>query len=236
MKSVSSFSSIDNNLQFKKNWKTPTYPILKFYVIEKHTYFFFFLLYIFTLISGRPPKTRSPNNSIPSTPESTENHNINGMSRPNNVIIAALSGIFSFTYKLVYTFEVIYICSFTNKFKKALFWQDAHDDFCGVCNQSGQLLLCDTCSKVYHLQCLDPPLSEIPDGRWCCPKCQVITEIMCLSSFIPFSECIIFSTIKTLNKSVNIFIGCYFHIYENIRNVKITNGCDISQVINFMRF
>ncbi|XP_022309941.1 PHD finger protein 21A-like [Crassostrea virginica] len=82
---------------------------------------------------GRPPKTRSPNNSIPSTPESTENHNINGMSRPNN---------------------------------------DAHDDFCGVCNQSGQLLLCDTCSKVYHLQCLDPPLSEIPDGRWCCPKCQ----------------------------------------------------------------
>lgn len=52
-------------------------------------------------------------------------------------------------------------------------FQDVHDDFCGVCNQSGQLLLCDTCSKVYHLQCLDPPLSAIPEGRWSCPKCQV---------------------------------------------------------------
>ncbi|XP_062591145.1 PHD finger protein 21A-like isoform X1 [Saccostrea cucullata] len=49
---------------------------------------------------------------------------------------------------------------------------DVHDDFCAVCNQSGQLLLCDTCSKVFHLQCLDPPLSEIPDGRWSCQKCQ----------------------------------------------------------------
>lgn len=52
--------------------------------------------------------------------------------------------------------------------------QDIHEDFCAVCGLMGQLLLCDTCSKVYHLQCLEPPLPCVPEGRWSCPKCQVI--------------------------------------------------------------
>uniref|UniRef100_A0A1A8CSS8 PHD finger protein 21Ab n=1 Tax=Nothobranchius kadleci TaxID=1051664 RepID=A0A1A8CSS8_NOTKA len=32
--------------------------------------------------------------------------------------------------------------------------------------------MCDTCSRVYHLDCLDPPLKTIPKGMWICPKCQ----------------------------------------------------------------
>ncbi|XP_049578040.1 PHD finger protein 21A isoform X2 [Syngnathus scovelli] len=38
--------------------------------------------------------------------------------------------------------------------------------------RSGQLLMCDTCSRVYHLDCLEPPLKSIPKGMWICPKCQ----------------------------------------------------------------
>ncbi|MBN3320728.1 PF21A protein, partial [Atractosteus spatula] len=49
---------------------------------------------------------------------------------------------------------------------------DIHEDFCTVCRRSGQLLMCDTCSRVYHLDCLDPPLKAIPKGMWICPKCQ----------------------------------------------------------------
>ncbi|XP_017562173.1 PHD finger protein 21A isoform X2 [Pygocentrus nattereri] len=49
---------------------------------------------------------------------------------------------------------------------------DIHEDFCTVCRRSGQLLMCDTCSRVYHLDCLDPPLKNIPKGMWICPKCQ----------------------------------------------------------------
>uniref|UniRef100_A0A674D3A0 PHD finger protein 21A n=1 Tax=Salmo trutta TaxID=8032 RepID=A0A674D3A0_SALTR len=49
---------------------------------------------------------------------------------------------------------------------------DIHEDFCTVCRLSGQLLMCDTCSRVYHLDCLDPPLITIPKGMWICPKCQ----------------------------------------------------------------
>ncbi|XP_071200323.1 PHD finger protein 21A-like isoform X2 [Salvelinus alpinus] len=49
---------------------------------------------------------------------------------------------------------------------------DIHEDFCTVCRRSGQLLMCDTCSCVYHLDCLDPPLKTIPKGMWICPKCH----------------------------------------------------------------
>ncbi|KAA8578044.1 hypothetical protein FQN60_000107 [Etheostoma spectabile] len=49
---------------------------------------------------------------------------------------------------------------------------DIHEDFCTVCRRSGQLLMCDTCSRVFHLDCLDPPLKTIPKGMWICPKCQ----------------------------------------------------------------
>ncbi|XP_062316906.1 uncharacterized protein phf21ab [Osmerus eperlanus] len=49
---------------------------------------------------------------------------------------------------------------------------DIHEDYCTVCRRSGQLLMCDTCSRVFHLDCLEPPLKTIPKGMWICPKCQ----------------------------------------------------------------
>ncbi|KAK3754887.1 hypothetical protein QZH41_018942, partial [Actinostola sp. cb2023] len=49
---------------------------------------------------------------------------------------------------------------------------DEHDDSCAICKTSGELLMCDTCNLVYHLNCLDPPLTSIPPGMWMCPKCK----------------------------------------------------------------
>ncbi|XP_062326892.1 PHD finger protein 21Aa isoform X1 [Osmerus eperlanus] len=49
---------------------------------------------------------------------------------------------------------------------------DVHEDLCAVCRRSGQLLMCDTCSRVYHLDCLAPPLKTVPRGMWMCPSCQ----------------------------------------------------------------
>jgi hypothetical protein len=28
------------------------------------------------------------------------------------------------------------------------------------------------CDFPYHLECLDPPLSAVPEGEWFCPKCE----------------------------------------------------------------
>ncbi|KAI0228293.1 PHD finger protein 21A [Lamellibrachia satsuma] len=53
---------------------------------------------------------------------------------------------------------------------------DIHEDYCALCHRSGELLMCDTCNLVYHLQCLDPPLTAIPNGTWSCPKCKELNK------------------------------------------------------------
>lgn len=53
---------------------------------------------------------------------------------------------------------------------------DIREDCCNVCHRSGELLMCDVCSLVYHLQCLDPPLTSVPVGLWSCPKCQTLSR------------------------------------------------------------
>uniref|UniRef100_A0A0M3J9I2 PHD-type domain-containing protein n=1 Tax=Anisakis simplex TaxID=6269 RepID=A0A0M3J9I2_ANISI len=35
----------------------------------------------------------------------------------------------------------------------------------------GWLLCCDTCPSSYHAYCLNPPLTEVPEGEWSCPRC-----------------------------------------------------------------
>ncbi|MEE6468929.1 hypothetical protein FKM82_008427 [Ascaphus truei] len=49
---------------------------------------------------------------------------------------------------------------------------------CKVCRKKGEddkLILCDECSKGFHLFCLRPVLFHIPDGEWLCPACQPAT-------------------------------------------------------------
>lgn len=50
-----------------------------------------------------------------------------------------------------------------------------NNDFCRVCNGSGQLLCCDGCVDSFHFSCLDPPVNpdSPPEGQWFCPSCSV---------------------------------------------------------------
>ena len=41
-----------------------------------------------------------------------------------------------------------------------------------MCQQGGEIILCDTCPRAYHLVCLDPELDEAPEGKWSCPHCE----------------------------------------------------------------
>lgn len=47
---------------------------------------------------------------------------------------------------------------------------------CRICSGKSEprkLLLCDECNYGYHLFCLSPPLSEVPqDPEWYCPSCK----------------------------------------------------------------
>ncbi|GIL79518.1 hypothetical protein Vretifemale_8837, partial [Volvox reticuliferus] len=56
---------------------------------------------------------------------------------------------------------------------------DAWDTHCKVCasdDDAQKLLCCDGmqqlgCTAVYHMYCLDPPLTRLPAGDWYCPAC-----------------------------------------------------------------
>ncbi|XP_029631010.1 chromodomain-helicase-DNA-binding protein 5 isoform X9 [Salmo trutta] len=51
-------------------------------------------------------------------------------------------------------------------------YETDHQDYCEVCQQGGEIILCDTCPKAYHLVCLDPELEKAPEGKWSCPHCE----------------------------------------------------------------
>ncbi|XP_070536234.1 bromodomain adjacent to zinc finger domain protein 2B-like isoform X4 [Ptychodera flava] len=43
---------------------------------------------------------------------------------------------------------------------------------CVMCRSKGKLVKCENCPRAYHPDCLDPPLSKIPRGKWLCQWCQ----------------------------------------------------------------
>lgn len=44
-------------------------------------------------------------------------------------------------------------------------------DSCAICGDGGELVICDGCEGEYHIDCLRPPLSNVPDGYWLCDEC-----------------------------------------------------------------
>lgn len=59
-----------------------------------------------------------------------------------------------------------------NKFPEGEDGEHEHQDYCEVCQQGGEIILCDTCPRAYHLVCLEPELEEAPEGKWSCPHCE----------------------------------------------------------------
>ena len=66
-----------------------------------------------------------------------------------------------------------------NKLDQELKDAKQQETTCFVCHKPDDLLCCETCSAVFHLRCLDPPLShhhqQVPSGKWFCPICKLNT-------------------------------------------------------------
>ncbi|KAE9586848.1 putative histone acetyltransferase chromatin regulator PHD family [Lupinus albus] len=48
-------------------------------------------------------------------------------------------------------------------------YQDQSDNICSICQDDGEVMLCDNCPSVFHYTCLG--LEKVPDGDWFCPSC-----------------------------------------------------------------
>lgn len=44
---------------------------------------------------------------------------------------------------------------------------------CEQCDREDRMLLCDGCDLGYHMECLDPPMHQVPIEEWYCPRCSI---------------------------------------------------------------
>nr|CAD7431321.1 unnamed protein product [Timema monikensis] len=47
-----------------------------------------------------------------------------------------------------------------------------YDDHCRMCHRLGDLLCCETCPAVFHLECVEPPMVDVPQDDWQCSVCK----------------------------------------------------------------
>ncbi|RUS80711.1 hypothetical protein EGW08_011534 [Elysia chlorotica] len=49
---------------------------------------------------------------------------------------------------------------------------DPNDDYCACCHNGGDVLCCDRCPRVFHLQCHIPEMEAVPSGSFVCTICE----------------------------------------------------------------
>ncbi|PPQ98341.1 hypothetical protein CVT26_013597 [Gymnopilus dilepis] len=53
-------------------------------------------------------------------------------------------------------------------------WKCIECKNCEVCHLKGdddRILFCDCCDRGWHMDCITPPLQNMPEGEWRCPRC-----------------------------------------------------------------
>ncbi|XP_067936732.1 tyrosine-protein kinase BAZ1B-like [Watersipora subatra] len=55
--------------------------------------------------------------------------------------------------------------------------KEREEEVCVICNESGNVALCDTCLSGYHVSCHQPPLRAIPRFAWTCHGCRFGTKM-----------------------------------------------------------
>ncbi|CEP60757.1 histone demethylase LALA0_S01e18250g [Lachancea lanzarotensis] len=54
--------------------------------------------------------------------------------------------------------------------------EEEEEEGCVICRRTShrsKTILCDSCDKPFHIFCLDPPLSDVPRGKWACNNCII---------------------------------------------------------------
>lgn len=84
-------------------------------------------------------------------------------------------------------------------------YETDHQDYCEVCQQGGEIILCDTCPRAYHMVCLDPDMEKAPEGKWSCPHCVSTGLFQTVQVIVKggrSNDLMLFCTNKVMNVSV----------------------------------
>jgi len=85
---------------------------------------------------------------------------------------------------------------------------------CQTCSKGDaeeQMLLCDGCDDSYHTFCLLPPLEDIPEGDWRCPKC-VLAEVSKPMEAFGFEQAQKEYTLQSFGEMADNFKSDYFNM------------------------
>ena len=59
---------------------------------------------------------------------------------------------------------------------------DVACDACGSAEDDEHMLLCDACDTGFHMFCLQPKVTDVPEGDWFCPHCLEEYPVRSISS------------------------------------------------------
>ncbi|KAM5549677.1 hypothetical protein ABKV19_000882 [Rosa sericea] len=62
-----------------------------------------------------------------------------------------------------------------------------NDSFCTVCQDGGDLILCDRCPSAFHKSCIG--FEDVPDGDWFCPACCCVICGCSINPTIHYHTC-----------------------------------------------
>ncbi|XP_063224982.1 nucleosome-remodeling factor subunit NURF301 isoform X2 [Bacillus rossius redtenbacheri] len=63
-----------------------------------------------------------------------------------------------------------------------------YDDHCRMCHRLGDLLCCETCPAVFHLECVEPPMEDVPEEDWQCSVCRAHRQVTGVVDCVPDVE------------------------------------------------
>lgn len=119
----------------------------------------------------------------------------------------------------------------TKKREKQKEFTQFHEDYCFVCDEGGELIMCDKkgCPKSYHLSCIKR--ESIPRGRWNCPyhhcdECGKASDQFCSqcpTSFCPGHH-------KNMAKTSDGLLLCDVHSGQEEKSDEIVDTCTADEV------
>ncbi|RWS22875.1 E3 ubiquitin-protein ligase TRIM33-like isoform X2, partial [Leptotrombidium deliense] len=82
-------------------------------------------------------------------------------------------------YKITFTPSTNGLSSDTETLQESNIDADDDDDaendiFCAVCKDGGELFMCETCPRSFHMNCHIPILRTMPNAAWTCQLCNTI--------------------------------------------------------------